>query len=202
MGIMGKLTAQAANPHGPLGVVTAAIMPVLSDAQCGDLGGMLDLRPEDDLLDVACGSGVFLQRYGSRVRHVAGIDQSAIQIRMARRRNRDLLAAGRAEIVHGDATRMPWPDGHFDAVACNCLGCFTQPRAAMEEMLRVLRGGGRAAFSTEYCPDPTTAREQQQRVGLPYWTETQFRELIEDVGFTGIRTSHVGNLVFYRADKP
>jgi hypothetical protein len=44
-----------------------------------------------------------------------------IQIRMARRRNRERIAAGTAEIVQGDAAALPWENGRFSAVACDSL---------------------------------------------------------------------------------
>lgn len=201
MGITQMLASQGANPHGPLGWVTAWVMPLLTDKYCGDLAGLLDLRAEDDVLDVACGSGLFLRRYARRVHRMTGIDQSEIQIRLAHKRNRDLETAGVVEIVHGDATALPWPDETFSAVTCNCVGCFSQPEQALREMHRVLRPGGRAAFSIDYCPDEETARREAGKWGLPYWTEAGFRKVVETAGFTGLGVSRCGHQAFVGAGK-
>ncbi len=158
MGIARALSSQFGNPHGPPGWVVALIMPPLTDRHCGDLARVLDLRPDDDVLDVACGAGVFLHRHTSQVRYVAGIDQSEIQIRLARRRNHDRIAAGTAEIVQGDAAALPWEDETFSAVTCNCVNCFTEPRRSLREMYRVLRRQGRVALAIDYCADEKTAR--------------------------------------------
>ena len=140
------MISQAVEPKGALGWVAAWIMPLFSDTYCGDLAGLLDLQPEDDVLEVACGSGVFLKKCAPRVRYVAGLDHSEIQIKMARRRNRDRITAGTTEIVKGDSTALPWEDNRFSAVTCNCLGCFAQPLKSLGEMHRVLSSGwtGRA----------------------------------------------------------
>ncbi len=201
MGITKTLSSQASNPHGVLGWVIAWLMPLLSDWFCGDLARVADLRSEDDVLDVACGAGVFLHKRASHVRHIAGIDQSEIQVRMARRRNRVRIAAGTAEIVRGDAAALPWGDERFSAVTCNCINCFTEPERSLLEMYRVLRPGGRVALAVEYCPDEKTARRQELKWELPSWTEAEFRKMMDDTGFSMASTSRVRTMVFARATK-
>lgn len=202
MGIREAVVAQSAGPHGPLGWVTAWIMPMFHDAYCGDLAAALALQSEEDLLEVACGAGVFLQKRARHVRHVAGIDHSEIQVRMARRRLRDRLAAGTAEVVRGDAAALPWGDAAFDAAACNCLGCLARPERALHEIHRVVRPGGRVAFSIEHCPDDAAARRVERQWGLPAWTDEAFCALLYEVGFRDIAFSHVRTMTFVRAARP
>ena len=201
MGIRQTLASQASDPHGPLGWIAAWIMPLQSDAHCGDLAGLLALRPEDEVLDVACGAGVFLQKRASHVRHAAGIDHSEIQIRMARKRNRDGIVAGTVEIVWGDSAALPWKDDRFSAVACNCLSCLSQPQPSLQEMHRVLRPGGRVALSFDDHRDVATARREEQKWGLPAWTEPEFRTMLEEAGFSVASMSRAGKLAFARAVK-
>ena len=190
MGIKQKVISQGVEPHGALGWVVAWIMPALSDTYCGNLAELLHLQPEDEVLDVACGSGVFLKKRAACARYLAGLDHSDIQLRMARKRNRARIAAGTAEIVKGDTAALPWPDNRFSAVTCNCAGCFAQPRESIKEMYRVLRPGGRAALGFDYCPDEEKARKAEQRWGLPAWTEPEVRAMMEDAGFSRITLSH------------
>lgn len=202
MGVKQRLISQAVEPRGALGWVTAWIMPMFSDAYCGDLADLLDLQPEDDLLEVGCGSGVFLQKCAPRVRHVAGLDHSEVQIRMARKRNRDQITAGTTEVVRGDSTSLPWEDKRFTAVTCNCLGCLAQPLPSLQEMHRVLARGGRGVFSIDYYPDEQKARKAERSWGLPTWTEAEVRKMIEDAGFSRLSASHNRRTIFVRAIKP
>lgn len=201
MGIVRALGSQAADPRGPLGRVVAWIMPVFSDAYCGDLSDMLALRPEDSLLDVACGSGSFLDKCASQVQHVAGIDHSETQIRLARKRLRHLVASGTAEIVQGDAAMLPWKDGTFSAVTCNCPDCLGQPEQSLREMYRVLRPGGRIALVFDSAPDEGSARAEEQKWGLHAWTSAGFRQMMEDAGFSGISLSGADKQMFAKAIK-
>ena len=119
-----------ADPGGPL-------YPMMAEE--------LDLRPDDDLLDVGCGSARMLAEQASHVRYVAGLDASEIQVGMARKRLAERIAAGTAEIVLGDAMALPWEDGRFSVVgSLNCLKFVPDPPKALREMHRVLRPGGRA----------------------------------------------------------
>ena len=201
MGIRQQLVSQGVRPHGPLGWVTAGIMVLFSDACCGNLSELLDLQPEDEVLDVACGSGVFLKRRAAIARHVAGLDHSDIQLRWARRRLRKRIAAGTAEIVKGDSTVLPWPDSRFSAVTSNCVGCFAQPLESIKEMRRVLCPGGRAVLAFDYHPDEDEARKAEERWGLPAWTEPEVRCMMEAADFSQITLSRNKDNLFVAAAK-
>jgi SAM-dependent methyltransferase len=111
---------------------------------------VLDLQPEDQVLDVACGSGTFLRKHASHVRRIAGLDHSEDLIDIALRDHHERVAAGTAEFVVGDATVLPWADNQFSVVTSNCVSCFeTKAQPALEEMYRVLRPGGRAAIGND-----------------------------------------------------
>lgn len=58
-------------------------------------------------------------------------------------------AAGAAPIVLGDAARAPFPDASFDAVTLwDVIEHLPDPHAAIGEVARLLRPGGRIALST------------------------------------------------------
>lgn len=99
------------------------------------------LAADGRALDVACGSGkltLVLQK-AARKGLVVGLDFSASMLRTAVR-----TAPGPA-YVRGDALRLPFGDGSFDAVTVAFgLRNFADPDRGLREMLRVLRPGGRA----------------------------------------------------------
>jgi len=96
------------------------------------------------ILDVPCGGGIALLRLlpDQRVRYV-GLDISPTMLERARRRippeHRDDV-----EIIEGNIERMPFGDGEFDLCICfNGLHCLPDPAAAVDEIARCLRPGGR-----------------------------------------------------------
>jgi ubiquinone/menaquinone biosynthesis C-methylase UbiE len=96
-----------------------------------------------EVLELGCGAGQFglsLVRQGARV---TGIDNSAKQLEFARANVGD-----RMTLVHGSAEELPFADASFDVVCCDhgAVG-FTDPRVVVPEVARVLRPGGRFAFS-------------------------------------------------------
>lgn len=106
--------------------------------------------PGATVLDVGCGFGLESLRLARAVAPggaVTGVDASARFVAEARRR---AAADGLAvTFVEGDATALPFPDGAFDvARAERVLVYVPDPDAAIAEMVRVTRPGGRIAVIT------------------------------------------------------
>jgi demethylmenaquinone methyltransferase/2-methoxy-6-polyprenyl-1,4-benzoquinol methylase len=103
-------------------------------------------------LDVACGSGKLslelLRAVGPRGL-VIGVDFSAEMLAVAGRR------APGPVYVRGDGLSLPFADGAFDAATVAFgLRNFAEPEMGLREMLRVLRGGGRALVLEFVPPGP------------------------------------------------
>lgn len=94
-----------------------------------------------DVLEVAVGTGLNLAHYPEQAR-VTGIDFSPAMLERARRRASDLRRD--VALSEADARALPFPDASFDTVVCTLGLCgFPDERAAIGEMHRVLRPGGR-----------------------------------------------------------
>ncbi len=144
-GLWARIVAQGKAPSGRLGRIMAWTFVPFVGILHPSYAQALALQPEDEVLDVACGSGVFLKKHASHVRRIAGLDHSELMIEEALKQNRERVAAGTAEFVVGDVTALPWPDGSFSVVTSNDVDCYLEKaRTALEEMCRVLRPGGRA----------------------------------------------------------
>lgn len=112
-----------------------------ADAAGGELIGLLGRGP-GRCLDLACGTGVNLPRLTDAGWSVTGVDISADQLRVARRR-----AGTEVELLQADATHMPFDDGAFDAIACSLLHSDVANFADVtSEAARVLLPGGRMAY--------------------------------------------------------
>jgi ubiquinone/menaquinone biosynthesis C-methylase UbiE len=96
------------------------------------------------VLDVGTGPGVLLVELAQRRPdlHLTGVDLSADMVTAA---NRNLSPyRGRADVRVGDVTSLPVPDGSFDLIVSSLsLHHWDDPQAAVPELARVLRPGGR-----------------------------------------------------------
>jgi SAM-dependent methyltransferase len=195
---------QTNRPSGPFGWLAAVVMMVGGQAQCHhrQVAGLLRLRPDDRLLDVGCGSGLFLRRYCAGVGSIAGVDHSAVQIALARRVLGPRLAEGTAAVVLGDAAALPWPDQTFTAVACNSLMCIVNTEPAVREMHRVLRPGGRIVVAADHHESAGAASADERRWGWRAWTDADLRGLLATAGFGEIVLDHEPGSTFATAVKP
>jgi ubiquinone/menaquinone biosynthesis C-methylase UbiE len=98
-------------------------------------------RAEGDVLEVAVGTGMNLALYPEKVR-LTGVDLSPEMLARARSRS---AALGRAiDLREADAAALPFDDDTFDTVVSTLATCAVpDERAALAEMRRVLRPGGR-----------------------------------------------------------
>jgi demethylmenaquinone methyltransferase/2-methoxy-6-polyprenyl-1,4-benzoquinol methylase len=90
------------------------------------------------ILDIAAGTGTSsaaLQKHGARV---VALDFSPGMVAEGRRRHKKI------EFIEGDAEKLPFGDNEFDAVTISFgLRNIANPKAALSEMYRVLKPGGR-----------------------------------------------------------
>lgn len=151
------------------------------------LGRRLDLGSGDHVLDIACGPGwSALQLRDTFGCCVTGIDYSVNSAAEAQRRGR-----GRLRVVAGDAERLPFPDARFDAAIIECALCLVPRKpAAVEEMARVLKPGGRLGIADVALERPLPAGVSEI---LPWaaclagaCTGDGYHRLLEDAGFVDL----------------
>jgi demethylmenaquinone methyltransferase / 2-methoxy-6-polyprenyl-1,4-benzoquinol methylase len=111
-------------------------------------------RPGETALDLACGTGLILDRLALRPGSgaVVGLDVNRTMLAEAvRRRPPRRLVAGTAE-------RLPFRDGSFDLVTGGYLLKYVNLDRLASEVRRVLKPGGRFGAYDFSAPLPETAR--------------------------------------------
>ena len=111
---------------------------------------LLELRPGERVLDVACGNGLTSRRLAEDGAHVVAIDSAEEMTRHARRRT--VQHADRVRYLVLDATDekglLALGSGAFDAALCNmALFDMADIRPIMRALAHLLRPGGRPVFT-------------------------------------------------------
>lgn len=109
------------------------------------------------VLDLACGTGDLAFGAASRGAGVVGLDLTPKMIELARERPE--ASRGQVQWIAGDMTRLPLPDASFDVVTTG-YGLRNVPDlpAALEEIRRVLKPGGRVCALDFDRPESTIVR--------------------------------------------
>lgn len=129
----------ASGYESAFGTATRRFIPALLEAAA--------IGPGDRVLDLACGTGLAAAAAAERGAEVTGVDFSTAMLAEARSR----LPSVRLE--QGDAEALPFGDGVFDVVVSNFgIHHVPNPVTALKEANRVLRPGGRVAFTIWAAP--------------------------------------------------
>jgi ubiquinone/menaquinone biosynthesis C-methylase UbiE len=138
------------------------------------------------VLEIGVGSGLNLPIYGPAVDRVCGIDPSPELLHRASKRIADARVPVRAS-----AERLPFPEAAFDTLVMTWTLCsIPNPSAALIDMRRVLKRGGRLLFVEHgLSPEARIACWQHwltpcwQRIGGGCHLDRKMDDLIRAAGF-------------------
>jgi demethylmenaquinone methyltransferase/2-methoxy-6-polyprenyl-1,4-benzoquinol methylase len=155
----------------------------------------LGARPGERVLEIGFGTGhclVKLARAVGPTGRVFGVDLSEEMLRISQRRVRSAGVAGRVELRRGDASKLPYPSGRFDAAFMSfTLELFDTPEIpkVLGECMRVLHMGGRlvvAGFSKEGPNGPIRDAFEWTHRHFPNFLDCRpiyVRRAIKEAGF-------------------
>ena len=168
-----------------------------------------ELPPGSSVLDIPTGGGVALRgiRPGQGIRYLAA-DISPGMLERARRAARERGVEDQVEFETADVERLPFAVGEFDRVISFAgLHCFPRPRAAVLEIARVLRPGGRfigSVFLTgtgiRYVPGIIAGRAAG--VMGPSGSRADLERWLRDAGLRNLQIDVSGAIGYFRATKP
>ncbi len=121
------------------------LVPVIFVPWAQKLLGLAKLKPENQLLDLACGTGIVSRLAAAKGAIATGGDINAGMLAVAKKCSGSL----NIDFQEADACNLPFDDKKFDVVICQQgLQFFPNKSKALAECFRVLKPGGRAIFCT------------------------------------------------------
>lgn len=158
----------------------------------------LRLRPGDRLLDAGCGEGRHCFGALARGARVVGLDLDIESLRphLGRLRAEAQAQGAAGDFLQGDALRLPFRDGAFDAAICaEVMEHVHDYAGAARELARVLRPGGRLAVTIPSA----TSEHIYLRLGDEYFESPgghirifRPRELARALRAAGLRSAGCG----------
>ena len=124
-------------------------------------------RQPIDALELGCGTGRYFSALRN-VRSIVGLDASADMLAMARTPYRaGAITAEKITLVHGDLFTQPLDDSAFDLVYS--IGVLAEHAPFNQDVAsrvhRLLRPGGRFAFSTVHPDSPSIGKTLGRTIG-------------------------------------
>ena len=149
---------------------------------------------EGDVLEIGIGSGLNFPYYGPHARRVIGLEPSPPLIEMARRR------AAKSSVptvfLEASAEQIPLDAKSVDSIVMTWVGCsIPDVEAALREMRRVLRPGGRLLF-VEHGRSPDVNVERWQERLEPLWVPLSggchlTRKIVDQLPAAGFRVEQL-----------
>jgi len=176
----------ASPPDTLAGRIAGFLMALLNGPQNRMTVELLEVRPEDRVLEIGFGPGTCLRLLAKRARagFVAGVELSDAMMRAAARRNRAAIRRGQMELRRGSVSALPYEDGRFDKVCTvNTIYFWPDPERDAAEILRVLRPGGTAVVCFRGEPPPG----KKPTRSLPPYPSDAAVDAMRRAGFVGLR---------------
>jgi ubiquinone/menaquinone biosynthesis C-methylase UbiE len=196
----------------PAEIYERHMVPAIFARLAPDLVQAAGVRTGELALDVACGTGAVTRLLAERVGptgKVTGLDVNPGMLAVARL----VTPSQSAEWLEGSAVKMPLPDATFDVVVCQQgLQFFPDKPAALSEMRRVLKRGGRLALScwrsVEHTPgylvleQALARRIGPEKAALPpfsFGDAGAIRGLVVEAGFREVKLCAEAKMIRFRS---
>jgi ubiquinone/menaquinone biosynthesis C-methylase UbiE len=184
------------------------LVPPLFTPWADDLIKRADIKPGEKVLDVATGTGIVARKVAAVIGpsgSITALDINPAMLAVAKKTPAPEKPA--IEWVEGDAQKLPFPDGKFNAVFCQeAMQFFPDRQKAVREMFRVLAPGGRVALASWRAAERNPygiefAKVVSKRVSPQAGTETrspfgwdnkdEMVKLLKTAGFKNVKAEEV-----------
>lgn len=148
---------------------------------------LLDIKPNDNVLEIGFGPGEALHEASRKSRSVLGLDVSSTMLSIARQRNRRAINQGHLTIRKIEDSELGLESYSIDRAFCvHAIYFWKYPDATLAQIAEALRPGGRLvlAMRPEAESIPTRFRDPSYR----FYTGAIVHAMLEKAGFVDVHT--------------
>jgi len=181
-----------AKPHGSAGF---EMLTRMNDSRYEVTGWALEkftFSGSERVLDIGCGGGATLHRMAEKITsgHLTGVDYSPVSVELSSKNNSDDIASGKMNVVEASVESLPFTDNSFDRIiTVESFYFWPDPQENLREVYRVLDKGGVFLIVADVYGDAELSEESLEGIrkySLYNPTRAEFRELLENAGFTDV----------------
>lgn len=179
-----SLAAQLRQPHGEFGLQVGNNMNVGNVHINKKTIELLELSPNDQVLEIGMGNGFFIKDLFSVEPSIlyTGLDFSPLMIEEASRNNVEWIKEGKVNFHLGSADSMPFDDHTFTKIfTINTLYFWEDPAKILAELHRLLKTDGELFISIR--PKEIMQYYPFVKYGFAMYTMAEVATLLEKNGF-------------------
>ena len=194
MSIAKSFFNQTRKPEGFLGKMMLGTMNS-GHANMADWGFThLPVIAPEKAVDLGCGggrnAGELMKRYPKA--RVTAVDYSDLSVEKAKDYNKEMIAAGRCEVLQGDVSKLTLPEGEYElATAFETIYFWPGLEKCFAEVARVLKKGGYFMICNESDgTDPTSLKFEKIIDGMKNYTSEEIESALKAAGFSEVTADH------------
>ena len=178
---------QFGNPKGVMGRICCKIMNLINKKMYKSVVSEITADATSNILDVGYGNGYLLKRLYKKFKcNFAGIEVSQGAEKLARKRNKKAIKAGKMQLISADCCNMPFNAEEFDFVSTvNTIYFWEDTEKGLSEIHRVLKEGGvfyNAVYSKKWLQKLPYTKE-----GFKFFDKDDYSWLGKKSGFKEVK---------------
>jgi len=161
MSVLSHIYSQFGRPRGAIGYVADYVMAHRSsNLERNDWAlSLLAIKPTDHILEVGFGPGIAIGTSAAQAGQVVGIDHSALMLRQATWRNKELIERGKLKLMLGSVQELTPRLGLFDKIySMNVVHFWREPVRVFSGLRNLLKPSG--TLLTGYMPRQAQAKDE------------------------------------------
>ena len=181
-----------AKPHGKYGIEMLNGMNEHHSPVTEWALEFLDVHSGNTVLDIGCGGGAAIKRIteSTDAELIYGIDHSEVSVKLSTFNNEQSAKCGKVKILKASVSELPFNNESIDRIiTVESFYFWPTPAQSLKEVYRVLKKHGKFLIAADIHGDAELDEKDKEGIekfNLYNPTLSEFRELLENAGFTNV----------------